>query len=241
MSEILVAAFLCFWTRCPEAERSKMESLRDVKRVMEREIEKGSCPLQFEYLEFGEKPFQFIESEKKLNEVLSYLLRLGEYRGYTEHLVGNNVYMDLDMLCRKIQFKRTHSPVERSEIHWKIQRYKNKLKPDYAGKVCLEMVQCIFSLPENAAEKCRIVYDGQETYAFAMSNKYILGLFTHCEAARKSAVEDGVEFVHLPEEEQKIVRLENVRNVLFQTLLLDNVAVENGLFHAQMCTVMLLK
>lgn len=54
-----------------------MESLRDVKRVMEREIEKGSCPLQFEYLEFGEKPFQFIESEKKLNEVLSYLLRLG--------------------------------------------------------------------------------------------------------------------------------------------------------------------
>ena len=203
-----------------------MESLRDVKRVMEREIEKGSCPLQFEYLEFGEKPFQFIESEKKLNEVLSYLLRLGEYRGYTEHLVGNNVYMDLDMLCRKIQFKRTHSPVERSEIHWKIQRYKNKLKPDYAGKVCLEMVQCIFSLPENAAEKCRIVYDGQETY---------------CEAARKSAVEDGVEFVHLPEEEQKIVRLENVRNVLFQTLLLDNVAVENGLFHAQMCTVMLLK
>lgn len=50
-----------------------------------------------------------------------------------------------------------------------------------------------------------------------------------------------MEFVHLPEEEQKIVRLENVRNVLFQTLLLDNVAVENGLFHAQMCTVMLLK
>ena len=183
-----------------------MESLRDVKRVMEREIEKGSCPLQFEYLEFGEKPFQFIESEEKLNEVLSYLLRLGEYRGYTEHLVGNNVYMDLDMLCRKIQFKRTHSPVERSEIQWKIQRYKNKLKPDYA-----------------------------------MSNKYILGLFTHCEAARKSAVEDGVEFVHLPENEQKIVSLENVRNVLFQALLLDNVTVENGLFHAQMCTVMLLK
>ena len=66
---------------------------------MEREIEKGSCPLQFEYLEFGEKPFQFIESEEKLNEVLSYLLRLGEYRGYTEHLVGNNVYMDLEICC----------------------------------------------------------------------------------------------------------------------------------------------
>ena len=241
LKRFVAALFLFFWTQCPEAERSKMESLRDVKRVMEREIEKGSCPLQFEYLEFGEKPFQFIESEEKLNEALSYLLRLGEYRGYTEHLVGNNVYMDLDMLCRKIQFKRTHSPVERSEIQWKIQRYKNKLKPDYAGKVCLEIVQCVFSLPEGAAEKYQIVYDGQKTYAFAMSNKYILGLFTHCEAARKSAVEDGVEFVHLPENEQKIVSLENVRNVLFQALLLDNVTVENGLFHAQMCTVMLLK
>ena len=96
-------------------------------------------------------------------------------------------------------------------------------------------MQCVFSLPEGAAEKYQIVYDGQKTYAFAMSNKYILGLFTHCEAARKSAVEDGVEFVHLPENEQKIVSLENVRNVLFQALLLDNVTVENGLFHAQMC------
>ena len=56
-----------------------MDSLRDVKRVMEREIEKGSCPLQFEWLKFGEKPFHFIESEERLNEVLSYLLRLGEY------------------------------------------------------------------------------------------------------------------------------------------------------------------
>lgn len=207
---------------------------------MEREIEKGSCPLQFEYLEFGEKPFQLIESEEKLNEVLSYLLRLGEYRGYTEHLVGNNVYMDLDMLGRKIQFKRTHSPVERSEIQWKVQRYKNKLKPDYAGKVCLEIVQCIFSLPEEKEKKFKIMFEGQETYAFPMSNKYILGLFTHCEAARKSVVESGVEYEYLAEEEQKILRLENVRDVLFQALLLDNVSMENGMFRADMCTVMLL-
>ena len=101
----------------------------------------------------AEKILYFMIRQKFLTPV-SYthlLLRLGEYRGYTEHLVGNNVYMDLDMLCRKIQFKRTHSPVERSEIQWKIQRYKNKLKPDYAGKVCLEIVQCVFSLPEGAA------------------------------------------------------------------------------------------
>ena len=218
-----------------------MESLRDVKRVMEREIEKGSCPLQFEWLEFGEKPLQFIESEGKLNEVLLYLLRMGDFKQYADKTIINNVYMDLDMLCRKVQFKRTHSIVERSEIYRRVQRYKNKLKPDYAGKVCLEIAECIFSLPEADIEKHKIIYEGQETYGFIMSNKYILGLFTHCEAARKSVVEDGVEFGYLPEEEQRIVRLENVRNVLFQTLLLDNVIVENRMFHAQMCTIMLLE
>jgi len=233
----VAAFFVAFWTSCTEAERGKMESLRDVKRVMEREIEKGSCPLQFERLEFGEKPFQLIESEEKLNEVLSYLLRLGKFRQYADKTIINNVYMDLDMLCRKVQFKRTHSIVERSEIYRRVQRYKNKLKPDYAGKVCLEIAECIFSLPEADIEKHKMIYEGQETYGFIMSNKYILGLFTHCEAARKSVVEFG----HLPEEEQRIVRLENVRNVLFQTLLLDNVIVENRMFHAQMCTIMLLE
>lgn len=64
-----------------------------------------------------------------MNEVLSYLLRLGEYRGYTEHLVGNNVYMDLDMFVPwKIQFKRTHSLWSVVKSSGKIQRYKNKLK-----------------------------------------------------------------------------------------------------------------
>lgn len=218
-----------------------MESLRDVKRTMEREIQKGSCSLQFERLEFGEKPFRFVESEEKLNEVLSYLLRLGEFKQYADKRISNNVYMDLDMLCRKVQFKRTHSAVERSEIFRRVQRYKNRLKPDYAGRVCLETVQCIFSLPEKEAEKYKMMYDGQETYGFTMSNKYILGLFTHCEAARKSVVEDGVAYRHLPESEQKIVRLENVRDVLFQALLLDNVSMEKGIFRADMCTVMLLK
>ena len=31
----------------------------------------------------------------------------------------NNVYMDLDMLCKKPQFKRTRSVVEREEVYTK--------------------------------------------------------------------------------------------------------------------------
>ena len=94
-----------------------MESLRDVKRAMEREVKKGSCPLVFDRLEFGMKPFQIITSEEKLDEVLAWLLRIKSFRQYAERTIINNVYMDLDMLCRKPQFKRTHSVIDREGIY----------------------------------------------------------------------------------------------------------------------------
>lgn len=86
-----------------------MKPLRDVKRGMEREIQKGSCPLMFDRLEFDNKSFQFIASEEKLDEVLAYLLRVKSFRQYAGKTIINNVYMDLGMLCRIPRFKRTHS------------------------------------------------------------------------------------------------------------------------------------
>lgn len=218
-----------------------MESMRDVNRVMEREIAKGSCPLAFERLEFGSSPFRFITSEEKLDEVLAYLLRIRTFGQYAGKTIINNVYMDLDILCKKPQFKRTHSVVEWEEIYTKVQRYKRKLKPEYDGRVCLETVQCIFSLPEGEADRYRMTYEGQETYGFTMSNKYILGLFAYCEAARKTLGWEGVECEHLSEMEQGIILLDGVRDVLFQALLLDNVSMEKNRIHADMCTVMLLE
>ena len=178
-----------------------MESLRDVKRAMEREIKKGSCPLRFDRLEFGSGFFQTITSEEKLDEVLAYLLRVKTFRQYAEKTIINNVYMDLDMLCRNIQFKRTHSVIDREGIYARVQKYKKRLQPDYESGLCLETVRCIFTLPEEEAEKYKMTHDGKETYAFIMSNRYILGLFTHCVAARKSVVMDGVEYGHLTEQE----------------------------------------
>lgn len=214
-----------------------MESLRNVKRAMEREIKKGSCPLMFDRLEFGSKPFQIITSEEKLDEVLAWLLRIKSFRQYAEKTIINNVYMDLDVLCKNPQFKRTHSAIEREGIYAGIQRYKKRLQPDYGGRLCLETVRCIFTLPEEEAEKCRIIHDGQETFAFIMSNRYILGLFTHCEAARKSAALDGVEYGHLTEQEQKIVLLDGVGDVLFQALLLDDVEYGDGELSASLYTI----
>ena len=214
-----------------------MESLRDVKRAMEREVKKGSCPLVFDRLEFGMKPFQIITSEEKLDEVLAWLLRIKTFRQYAEKTIINNVYMDLDMLCKNPQFKRTRSVMDREGIYARVQRYKKRLQPDYDGGLCLETVRCIFTLPEGEAEKCRLTHNGQETYAFIMSNKYILGLFTYCEAARKSAAADGVEYGHLTEPEQKIVLLDGVGDVLFQALLLDDVEYGNGGLSANLYTI----
>ena len=191
----------------------------------------------FDRLEFGIKPFQIITSEEKLDEVLAWLLRLKSFRQYAGKTIINNVYMNLDVLCKNPQFKRTHSAIEREGIYAGVQRYKKRLQPDYDGRLCLETVQCIFTLPEEEAEKCRIIRDGQETYAFIMSNRYILGLFACCEAARKSGVSGGAEYGYLSEQEQKIVLLENVEKVLFQALLFDDVEYRGNELSANLYTV----
>ena len=214
-----------------------MELLRDIRRAMGREVKKGNCPLMFDRLEFGNKPFQMITSEEKLDEVLAWLLRIKTFRQYAEKTIINNVYMDLDMLCKNPQFKRTRSAIDREGIYARVQRYKKRLQPDYDGGLCLEIVRCIFTLPEGEAEKCRLTHNGQETYAFIMSNKYILGLFTYCEAARKSAAADGVEYGHLTEPEQKIVLLDGVGDVLFQALLLDDVEYSGSGLSANLHTI----
>lgn len=208
---------------------------------MEREAKKGSCPLMFDRMEFGSKPFQPVTSEEKLDEVLAWMLRIKTFRQYAEKTIINNVYMDLDMLCKNPQFKRTRSVMDREGIYARIQRYKKRLQPDYGRGLCLETVRCIFTLPEGEAEKYRLTHNGQETYAFIMSNKYILGLFTYCEAARKSVVSDGVEYGHLTEQEQKFVLLDGVGDVLFQALLLDDVEYGNGEMSANLYTIYCLK
>ena len=53
------------------------------------EIGKGSCPLKLDY------SYQEITSKEKLLEVLSYLLRIGDFKQYVGKTVVYNVYMDL--------------------------------------------------------------------------------------------------------------------------------------------------
>ena len=137
-----------------------MESMRDIDRAMEREIAKGSCPLRFIRIEFGDSPYQEIASREKLLEVLSYLLRTGDYGRFAGKGTGNNVYMDIK--GRKPAFQRTRSFLDRNSIFSAIRRYGKKIKPDFDGHTYLETVRCIFELPEGEQEKYRVTYDGRK-------------------------------------------------------------------------------
>ena len=70
-----------------------MESIRDINRVMEREIAKGSSPLQLDHIEFGDYSYQEITTKEKLLEVLSYLLRIGDFKQYAGKTILNNVFI----------------------------------------------------------------------------------------------------------------------------------------------------
>ena len=214
-----------------------MESMRDVNRVMEREITKGSCPLKLGHIEFGDYSYQEITSAEKMMEVLSYLLRTGNFSQYAGKTIINNVYMDLQ--GKQPVFKRTKTVMQRNNIFTTVKRYVKKHKPEYNGDVYLETVRCYFEIPQENLEKCRYMYQGNETYAFIMSDKYIMGLYTHCLVARKEAASAGVQVEGFTEKEYGMVRLENVGDVLFQALLLDNVKFETGKICAELYTVYL--
>ena len=144
-----------------------MESMRDINRVMEREIAKGSCPLKLDHIEFGDYSYQEITSKEKLLEVLSYLLRIGDFKQYAGKTILNNVYMDLR--GKKPVFKRTKTAMERNNIFATIRRYAKKLKPQYNGDVYLETVRCYFDIPQENLEKCRYTYQGNATYTTHIS------------------------------------------------------------------------
>ena len=209
--------------------------MRDINRVMEREIAKGSSPLKLDHIEFGDYSYQEITSEKKLEDVLSYLLRIRDFRQYAGKTILNNVYMDLR--GRKPVFKRTRTAIERNNIFATIKRYAKKLKPQYNGDVHLETVRCYFDMAQENLEKCRYTYQGNETYAFVMSDKYIMALYTHCLVARKEAALQEIQIEGFTEKEYGMVRLEKVENVLFQSLLFDNVRIHEEKLYTELLTL----
>lgn len=73
-----------------------------------------------------------------------------------------------------------------------------------------------------------------------LSDKYIMALYTHCMLARKATAFENIELNGLSEVELSMVKLESVREVLFQALLLDDVRFDDGKMYAELCTIYVL-
>lgn len=74
-----------------------------------------------------------------------------------------------------------------------------------------------------------------------MSDKYIMALYTHCLVARKEAVMQDMQVDGFTEKEYGMVRLENVGDVLFQALLLDDMKLEDGKMYSEFCICYLVR
>ena len=73
-----------------------------------------------------------------------------------------------------------------------------------------------------------------------MSDRYIMALYTYCLSARKAVALENIEMEGLSEAELSMVKLESVREVLFQALLLDDVKFEDGKMYAELSSIYLL-
>ena len=67
-----------------------------------------------------------------------------------------------------------------------------------------------------------------------------MGLYAQCLSARKAVALENIEMEGLSETELGMVKLETVREVLFQALLLDDVKFEDGKMYAELCTILLI-
>jgi len=217
-----------------------MESTRDVRRMIDKEIKKGSAPLVFDHIEYKADSLQEITSESKLKEVLVYLFRTAEFEELASEMTRNNVYSE-NLLIRGDNFHRCNNVMERNANYMNIIMYAKRCSPVYEHKTFVETVPCYFSFPKERMEEYKFVYDGRETYAFPLSGKHIInGLYLMCIMNRKAlAGEDAPDSLYLQEQLQ-IYHLEEIRKVVFQCLLMDDMHFEDGLFKANLYTIYLL-
>ena len=68
-----------------------------------------------------------------------------------------------------------------------------------------------------------------------MSDKYIMALYTYCLVAKKE--DESINVDGFTEKENEMVRLENVEDVLFQTLLVDDMKWDGARMSANLYAI----
>lgn len=165
----------------------KMESQRDVLRMIEKEISKGSVPVRFAGMGFTEDTYHLVESKAKMNQLLDYFFRIGEFAALADKQVRSNVYMDAGF--KKVNFRSAISELDRRNMEAAAKRWMKKKHPSFDGDVYVENVRCFLEFPEEEREKYECTVNGEKTTALIFSRKHLSGLYLQCLIYRKEAMQ----------------------------------------------------
>ena len=219
-------------------EEPDMESQRDVLRMIEREIQKGSVPVRFAGMGFTDDTYHLVESQAKMNQLLEYFFRNGEFAVMADKQVRSNVYMD--GAGKKPEFRPAKSDRDRRNLEETAKRWIRKKHPTFDGDVYVENVRCFLELPEEEKEKRKCVVNGEETTALIFRKKHLIGLYLQCLIHRKEVMQEIPQLEGFSEVCNRIYRLQDV-DVLFQCMLLDQMEWEEGKLYGHFSTIYLLK
>lgn len=211
-----------------------MESRRDVKRAMEKEIKKGSAPIIYSGLRFDADSYHLLENEEKLNHILDYLFRNGEFANLADKQIRSNIYLDTFM--GKMNFRSAKNELDRRALEATAKRYIMKKQPVFENNVYVENLICCFDMAEEEMRKRQCIYKGQDIAALIFTKKHLECLFLQCLMDRKEIINRQLVPSEYSEDMKRIYMLDNIDG-LFQCLLMDTMDEDDGQLVAQMTTI----
>lgn len=219
-----------------EKGKQEMESKRDILRVIEKEIKKGSAPVAFAGLGFSEECYHLVDSQAKMNQLLDYFFRNEEYAALADRQVKSNIYAEMG---KRLNFRSARSDRDRKNMEVAAKRWIKKKHPTFDGDVYVENIRCFLDISQEELEKRKCTVNEQDITALIFSQKHLEALYLQCLMYRRNAMQEVLELKGLSETCNRIYKLQDV-DVLFQCLLMDQMDWEEGKLYVQFSTVYLL-
>ena len=220
-----------------EKGKQEMESKRDILRVIEKEIKKGSAPVAFAGLGFSEECYHLVDSQAKMNQLLDYFFRNEEYAALTDRQVKSNIYAEMG---KRLNFRSARSDRDRKNMEVAAKRWIKKKHPTFDGDVYVENIRCFLDISQEELEKRKCTVNEQDIAALIFSQKHLEALYLQCLMHRRNAMQEVPELKGLSETCNRIYKLQDV-DVLFQCLLMDQMDWEEEKLYVQFSTIYLLK
>jgi len=243
-----------------EKGKQEMESKRDILRVIEKEIKKGSAPVAFAGLGFSEECYHLVDSQAKMNQLLDYFFRNEEYAALADsqakmnqlldyffrneeyaaladRQVKSNIYAEMG---KRLNFRSARSDRDRKNMEVAAKRWIKKKHPTFDGDVYVESIRCFLDISQEELEKRKCTVNEQDITALIFSQKHLEALYLQCLMHRRNAMQEIPELKGLSETCNRIYKLQDV-DVLFQCLLMDQMDWEEEKLYVQFSTIYLLK